>query len=258
MNASDAFKTWLDKSVGTLPAGSQLPIDRELSAVWKISHSTVRRIMEKYAREGRITRVKGKGTFTGQLSLPQEPVAEVQVSAQQSIFDEIMGLIAKGELKRGDPLPSYKSLCMNFRVSPVTVSAVYNKLRQTGLVVRVGKYFWVGDFLTIARTDPRKEVLFLYAPSTELAGLFSTHEMALSLNKMEKENRIRVPQQVSIIGLENDRRYLHLGITTCMRDWETMGYLMAHAVIGDIPMRTTRRGFIDYDALLLERRTTPR
>jgi DNA-binding LacI/PurR family transcriptional regulator len=71
-----------------------------------------------------------------------------------------------------------------------------------------------------------------------------------------RERRMQVPRQVSIVGLENRREYADRGITACVRDWETMGYLMAHALIGDIPLQRTRRGFIAYGALLLERETT--
>lgn len=67
-----------------------------------------------------------------------------------------------------------------------------------------------------------------------------------------------VPRDVSIVGLENDRAYADRGISACVRDWETMGYLMAHAIIGDIPLQHTRRGFVAYDALFLERMTTGR
>lgn len=68
---------------------------------------------------------------------------------------------------------------------------------------------------------------------------------------------IRVPRDLSIIGLSNDRELLDRGITTCVEDWDTIGYQMAHALIGDVPVARTGRGFVRAAALMIERKTTP-
>ncbi len=47
-----------------------------------------------------------------------------------------------------------------------------------------------------------------------------------------------------------------IGISSCAEDWETIGYMAAHAIIGDIPVAKTSKGYIRTDALLLERATT--
>ncbi|MBN1669859.1 MAG: GntR family transcriptional regulator [Kiritimatiellae bacterium] len=64
------------------------------------------------------------------------------------------------------------------------------------------------------------------------------------------------PRDTLIIGMENDPRYYHLGISACVPNWERIGYLMAHALIGDIPVDKTRRGLIRMKMDLLERGTT--
>jgi hypothetical protein len=66
-----------------------------------------------------------------------------------------------------------------------------------------------------------------------------------------------VPRALSIIGLENNPDFAHHGLTTCAEDWDTMGYLMAHAVIGDFAVAKTRRGFLRTSALMLKRSSTP-
>jgi DNA-binding transcriptional regulator YhcF (GntR family) len=67
-----------------------------------------------------------------------------------------------------------------------------------------------------------------------------------------------VPADVAIVGFQNDPRYYHLGITTCGPDWDNMGYVMAHAIIGDLKLARSRRGFVKVRCSLVEKLTTPR
>ncbi len=68
--------------------------------------------------------------------------------------------------------------------------------------------------------------------------------------------RIAVPRRLSILSLENDAAHFGSGISCADIDWENVGYLMAHAVIGDIPVARTRRGFIRCGARVIGRGTT--
>jgi DNA-binding transcriptional regulator YhcF (GntR family) len=488
---TDQFIKWLTESLDTLACGTMLPSDSELASTWNLSRTTVRRTLAAYARKGRVTRLKGKGTVVGTPGVP--PVltpGNCKVDAINSLTDHLLKAIRTGELKCGDPLPSYKNICMNFQISPASVAASFRRLCERGLVIHTGKYFRVGGFLEIARNNNNGEVVFFYEKGIDLGALFTIHEAALSLNKMENEllrngcriifdryenleihlhrwsskgcyprglifsgndfgiisrNRydeiapslrqfaksagtscpgmlmltrnyrpsepfvhcislshavtmtrrrlasflfrkgitrislflrertsdphaltdllrfvpefdridssfsyrfvicpldrhpsaaeflkrcqeiyepghfdsrlskyrpitlsslegaflivksfekafegvlreeaapgawvfyedsdavaaldwcgmkgVKVPRNLSIIGLENNRLHVHRGITSCVRDWETIGYLMAHAILGDIPLMTTSKGYIQHDALLLERATTPR
>lgn len=67
---------------------------------------------------------------------------------------------------------------------------------------------------------------------------------------------VDIPGTLSVVSLENDPAFLHRGITCCVRDWESAGYLLAHALLGDIPIARTRQGYVRTSALMLERRTT--
>ncbi len=71
-----------------------------------------------------------------------------------------------------------------------------------------------------------------------------------------RANRLRVPRDVSIVGLQNDPRHYHRGISACCPDWRTTGYLMAHAIIGDVPVARTAKGYLGTSAAILQRRTT--
>lgn len=72
-----------------------------------------------------------------------------------------------------------------------------------------------------------------------------------------EQNRVAVPRDMAILSLENRPKFYHLGISSCTFDWESVGYLMAHAIIGDVPLAQTSRGFIKTRAVVLERGTTP-
>ncbi|MBD3242101.1 MAG: GntR family transcriptional regulator [Chitinivibrionales bacterium] len=65
-----------------------------------------------------------------------------------------------------------------------------------------------------------------------------------------------IPETIAVLGMENSRQHLPCGISTCIPDWQTIGYCMAHAVIGDIPIERTSRGSIRTKFLLLHRLTT--
>ena len=56
-----------------------------------------------------------------------------------------------------------------------------------------------------------------------------------------------------LLAMENDPAWFHLGITCCIFDWEKTGYLMAHALIGDIPIKKSSKNFMDTGGALWER-----
>ena len=66
---------------------------------------------------------------------------------------------------------------------------------------------------------------------------------------------IDVGESLLLLSYENNPDYFGHGITACVSDWETDGYLMAHALIGDIPIARTGRGFIRTRARILRRLT---
>jgi DNA-binding LacI/PurR family transcriptional regulator len=76
-----------------------------------------------------------------------------------------------------------------------------------------------------------------------------------ALGWLERQG-IPVPDRVQVVAFDNDPDYHSLGITSCLPDWEGIGYLMAHALIRDFPVERTRLGYIRMRALLLERETT--
>jgi hypothetical protein len=91
----------------------------------------------------------------------------------------------------------------------------------------------------------------------ESVWVFSTDADAAAAYAWAKSHRIRIPQDLSIIGLQNDPAYYHLGLTMFEHDFDAIGYLMAHAVIGDFPIEKTSKGYLRTRAIITERLTTP-
>lgn len=69
-------------------------------------------------------------------------------------------------------------------------------------------------------------------------------------------NRWALPGDVSIVSLENDPRYYADDISTCVLDWNSAGYRLAHALIGDMAVPRTTKGFVRTQAQVIERGTT--
>jgi GntR family transcriptional regulator len=60
---------------GELPAGSQLPTERELSSTFGVSRVTVRRAIASLAEDGRVYAIQGRGTFVASDRLAEPPNA---------------------------------------------------------------------------------------------------------------------------------------------------------------------------------------
>ena len=86
--------------------------------------------------------------------------------------------------------------------------------------------------------------------------LFSTDEMAAEALEWLHKKGNRVPEDISLVGFQNDPRFYHLGISTCSADWEQMGYVLAHALIGDLKLARSSRGFIKVRCLMVDKLTT--
>jgi len=69
---------------------------------------------------------------------------------------------------------------------------------------------------------------------------------------------VKVPDEIALVTLESSPESYHLGVSACTPDYELVGYIMAHALIGDIPLKRTRRGFLRVPCPPIERTTTPR
>ena len=69
---------------GQYPLGSRIPTENELAQSLGVSRPTVRQALDLLAREGRLTRVKGSGTFVAQPKLVHESTSFVTGYREES------------------------------------------------------------------------------------------------------------------------------------------------------------------------------
>ena len=69
---------------GEYPLGSRIPTENELAAMLKVSRPTVRQALDLLAREGRLVKVKGSGTFVAQPKLVHESTSFVTGYREES------------------------------------------------------------------------------------------------------------------------------------------------------------------------------
>lgn len=112
------------------------------------------------------------------------------------------------------------------------------------------------DQLRSALTATRDLREHFFAMKDRPVWVLNNNETASAALDWCSRQRLRVPGRISILSLENRfasvfRNFSHLDMQI-----DRVGYLMAHAIIGDIPIERTDRGFIRTRAEIVERTTT--
>lgn len=89
-------------------------------------------------------------------------------------------------------------------------------------------------------------------------GLWAFRDSAQAIGALEwcERRGVRVPGDVGIVALDSDPRTYHRGISRCEPDWERFGFCVAHAVLGDVALERTTRGFVRQAARVVEKMTT--
>jgi DNA-binding LacI/PurR family transcriptional regulator len=86
--------------------------------------------------------------------------------------------------------------------------------------------------------------------------VFSSAEQAARACAFAESRGMRVPRDVSVLCLEDDPRYYGLGISSCGPDLDRIGYLMAHTLLGDVPLAYSSRGFLEAFCSVVDKQTT--
>lgn len=133
----------------------------------------------------------------------------------------------------------------NLRYGEHYLEALLGKYRQLTLDA-------IREAIDIADTTPRTYTAYRDAD----LWVFASMGRAADALEWCRVQRIAVPKRLSILSLENDAAHFGAGISCADIDWENVGYLMAHAIVGDIPIARTRRGYIRCGARVIGRGTT--
>ena len=74
------LKTVINEEIdnGSYPVGSMIPTEAELSEIFQISRTTVRQAIADLVREGKLYRIKSKGTFVSRPKINQEFMNRLQ------------------------------------------------------------------------------------------------------------------------------------------------------------------------------------
>lgn len=96
----------------------------------------------------------------------------------RQLIDQVRRMIAGGQLKAGDDLPSVRELALEHAVNPMTISKAYSMLEMEGLLVRQrGKPMQVAEQNIAAKTkesrlahlQPQLEALVMAAKQLEIS-----------------------------------------------------------------------------------------
>lgn len=86
--------------------------------------------------------------------------------------------------------------------------------------------------------------------------LCTTDHVAIRALEELSNAAIAVPDDIEILTLESAAEHLAWGLSACAPDWDRIGYLMAHGIIGDFPIEKTHRRFIKVSCDMSLRLTT--
>jgi GntR family transcriptional regulator len=110
----------------------------------------------------------------------------------RQLIDQIRRMIAGGQLKTGDDLPSVRELAIEHAVNPMTISKAYSMLESEGLLVRQrGKPMQVAAENPLTKTKesrlahlrPQLEGLALAAKQLEISNEMLIKELKSFLNE---------------------------------------------------------------------------
>jgi GntR family transcriptional regulator len=78
----------------------------------------------------------------------------------RQLIEQILRMIASGQLKQAEYLPSVRHLALELEVNPMTISKAYGYLEESGSLTRVrGKGMMVAELSNVQSVEERLEVL---------------------------------------------------------------------------------------------------
>jgi DNA-binding LacI/PurR family transcriptional regulator len=69
------------------------------------------------------------------------------------------------------------------------------------------------------------------------------------------EHKINIPDEISLIGFGDIGNTAEYGITVFDFMESKAGYLAAHCILGDIPIKKNRKGYVEYEGQIMVRKS---
>lgn len=157
------------------------------------------------------------------------------------------------------------------RNSPKHVKVVANSLREWEKEILGYRAFakldpaprLLGEFLSwasaanqLAAFEPHFEKALKDREIT--AWVASVHTIAFTAARFLSESGVRLPQELSLIGIDDDHTLADRDITGYDFQPDRMGYLAAHIILQDIPIRRNRKGMVECPGRIIERGSVAR
>jgi GntR family transcriptional regulator len=113
---------------GTLPPGSRVPSERELSQRYNVSRMTARQALQMLAHEGLIYSRVGKGTYVSEPKIPQE------LQALTSFTEEMarLGMRAESKVLRAEVLPATQDVARRLSLPSGALVVALLRVRYAG------------------------------------------------------------------------------------------------------------------------------
>ena len=87
--------------------------------------------------------------------------------------------------------------------------------------------------------------------------LCTSSALAVKAYQRTKHQPQTTRKKIHILDIHNNSLSHKYGISSCIADYHTIGYLLAHSLLCDLPVKHTRKGYINTPTLLIRRSTTP-
>ncbi|MBD3240330.1 MAG: GntR family transcriptional regulator [Chitinivibrionales bacterium] len=180
----------LEAWIEGLRPGARLPTDTDLGRQWGASSRTIRRHMKRFEARGLVVRVQGRGTFRAPVQRGNAPEpAPPPASSRDRLTAQLTDAIARGEIKRGDPLPQTKYLKLQYGLSGKTILRAYSRLEQQGLAHRLGRRYYAGRLLPAVHPLQRHDVYLVTPEASDFDRIFDGDLMAPAYVAFERTLR---------------------------------------------------------------------
>ena len=141
---------------GNYPVGSMIPTEKELSEFFDISRTTVRQAIIDLVREGKLYRVKSKGTFVKKQKINQDLEKTLQFFCSDVANS---GGVARTEVLKLEKTELPANIARDAKMDDGSEVVVLSRLlfSNDDPVVKTDSYFWKTDFSKFKDKDFSKD-----------------------------------------------------------------------------------------------------